>query len=89
MTRPAAPFYNQEIHETDTGRYCRWNGDQWVPTRLTAGEVCHSYEPGAAAYEPCPDCHHLWILHTRDVRGCAGCEAVAEAIKAARGSHED
>jgi len=83
-TRPALPSYNTVIHETDTGLYRRWNGIEWVLTRLTAGDVCQGYEPGVPIFLPCRDCHHLWVLHTRDVRGCAACEAIAEAMKAAR-----
>jgi ribosomal protein L34E len=48
-----------------------------------AGTICHRYDVGASLYNHCSDCDHLVVLHARE-RGCAGCEAIAQAIATAR-----
>jgi hypothetical protein len=51
---------------------------------MKPGEVCHAAAEfaGHPLGDPCPHCGHVIGVHSYH-RGCAGCEAIAEAIKAA------
>lgn len=49
---------------------------------IPRGQVCRRLPAGAPLAGFCPYCGHVNALHTRD-RGCAGCEAVAAAMRVA------